>query len=206
MSAHSLRDRFAEARITATDLQTLDDLGPGGIIYACTRSGEYALTHTRYQPWDRSPVIIYGHGDLHRDLTPTYKGDRQALAQALTTQARDEIETWTRQAVSTPRLVGALRRDMRRHGMPVNHRPEHGRTEDGGRWTEDGVAWAHDARITFTLTYTQRHWQSLLIRLEMYDRGHYVASWAERVTTSSGTPACVREAPERIRRHLALHD
>ncbi|MGW5878805.1 hypothetical protein ACWFMI_19885 [Nocardiopsis terrae] len=206
MSATSLRDRFDGAQITATDLQTLDAHGPGGIIYACTRSGEYALTHTRYQPWDRSPVIVYGHGDLHRDLTRHHAGNWQDLARALTTQARDEIENWTRQAVLTPHLVGALRRDMRRHGMPLTFRPEHGRTEDGGHWTEDGFACAHHPRITFNLTYIQRHWQSLLIRLEMYDRGHYVAGWPERVTTSSGTPACVREAPERIRHHLALHD
>lgn len=205
MSA-SLRDRFAEARITATHLEALEAYGPGGIIYACTRSGRYAVTHTRYQPWVNSPVIIYGHGDLLREHPCHNEETREILASSLTGQALAEIETWTRHAVMTPHLVGALRRDMRRHGMPLTARPAHGRTEDGGYWIEDGFAWAHDTRITFTMTYEQRHFDSLLIRLEMYDRGRPVTWWHQRVTKTSGTPACVREAPARIRRHLALND
>ncbi|GAA1115369.1 hypothetical protein NE857_26080 [Nocardiopsis exhalans] len=205
MSATALRDYFDGARITVSDLEDLDRTGPGGIIYACTRTGEYALTHTRYQTWGRSPVIIYGHGDLHHDLTH-HKGDWQNLARDLTGQARDQIENWTRHAVLTPHLVGALRRDMRAHGMALNHRPEHGRTEDGGHWIEDGFASTHHPRITFQMTYIQRHRDSLLISLAMYDRGRYVTCWPERTTVTSGVPFCVREAPDRIRRHLDLHD
>lgn len=204
MSATSLRDRFDGAQITVTHLEELDAYGPGGIIYACTRSGEYALTHTRYQSWTQSPVIIYGHGDLQRDLTRQDDRHRDALARALTDQARNQIENWTRQAVLTPHLVGALRRDMRGHGMALTCRPEHGRTEDSGRWIEDGFAWTHDLRITLAMTYVQRHVDSLMIRLEMYDRGHYVRCWTERTTVTSGTPVCVREAPARIRHHLNL--
>lgn len=205
MSATALRDRFDGAQITVADLKELDQIGPGGIICAQPWEGEYAVTHTRYQAWDRSPVIIYGHGDLHHDLAHHYDGSWEGVAEALTDQAWDQIEGWTHHAFRTPRLVGALRRDMRLHGMPLTARPKFGRTEDSGRWIEDGFAMLHDPRITFRMTYVQRHRDSLMIRLEMHDRGRYVACWPERVTTASGVPICVREAPGRARHHLELH-
>lgn len=203
-----MRERFDGAQITAADLKELDRYGPGGVIYAGTHSGEYGLTHTRrILACGRSPVIIYGHGDLRYDLTRHYDGNWDALAEALTARAGDEIETWVVRTLQTPRLVTALRRDARRHHLYLNGRPQHSWTEDGALRIDDRLAYTREpGGITFTMTYVQRHTDSLMVALAMYDQGHYVATWPDRVTTSSGTPSCLREAPVRVGRRLDLRN
>ena len=190
--------------ITVPMLLELDRGGPGTLITAHGAMAPYRVRRAHEVDMHfRGLVIAYGHGDLRQDLHE-HAGDWERIARTATRAAARDHHRLFFQAPS--QLARALREDMDRYGLYLDYRPEVSLTEDGARHLDDHFTWAEDTRITFTMTYIQRHRDSLMIRLAMYDRGHYVTCWPERATTSSGTPACVREAPARIRHHLDLRD
>lgn len=188
--------------ITAPMLHTLAAHGPGTLITAYGALAPYQVRPTREVDLNTLGLVIaYGHGDLRQDLH-RHQGDWERIAIAATQAAAREHHRLFFQPPSP--LGRALREDLHRHGMLLDRRPEVSRTEDGARRLDDHLTWAQNPRITLTLSTFQRHRDSLMIRLEMYDHDHYVRCWPERTTVTSGTPACVREAPARIQRHLDL--
>ncbi|GAA1463151.1 hypothetical protein NE857_03455 [Nocardiopsis exhalans] len=197
MTAH-----WPQHTITVPMLTHLHEGGPGTLItaqggmapYRVQRPGEVDLN----TPW---LIIAYGHGDLRLDLIEHDDWDRVA-ARATRTAAKAHHRLFFQ---PPPPLARAVRRDLTRHGLVLDHRPEASRTEDDGYRWDDHLTWADNPRLTFTMTYIQRHRDSLLINLAMYDRDRYVTSWPERITTTSGVPFCVREAPDRARRRLELY-
>lgn len=188
--------------ITVPMLTDLHESGPATLITAHGALAPYRVQRTREVDLNTPGLVIaYGHGDLRRDLLE-HDGDWDRVAEAAISAAGKAHHGLFFQRPGS--LVRALRLDLHRHGLLLDQRPEASRTEDGGYRWDDHLTWAHDPRLTFTMTYVQRHQESLMIRLEMYDHDHYVTSWPERTTVTSGTPACVREAPARIQRHLDL--
>ncbi|NYH51320.1 hypothetical protein HNR06_000909 [Nocardiopsis arvandica] len=202
MSDTPMRDRFSHDEITVALLKELDRYGPGGLIFANRSEDRYDTTHARSVDWTRPKVVIYGRGDLAHDLD-FYDGDWQEIAAGLTGNAHDEIDRWTEQTMATSALVRTLREDMRCHGMYLDHRPRYGLTDDGGIRTDDTFALRGEPRITFTACCVQHRPASLLASLDMYDQGHFVTTWTQRVTHTA-PPRFVREAPLRAQLYLDL--
>lgn len=183
-------------------LTDLHESGPATLITAHGALASYRVQRTREVDLNTPGLVIaYGHDDLRLDLIE-HDGDWDRVAAAATSAAAKAHHRLFFQPPS--RLARAVRRDLHRHGLLLDCRPEASRTEDGAYRWDDYLTWEHDPRLSFTMTYVQRHRDSLLISLAMYDRDYYVTCWPERTTATSGTPACVREAPARIQRHLDL--
>lgn len=197
------RDRFASEEVTVALLKELDRYGPGGLVFANRSEGCYDTTHARSVDWNRTKVVIYGHGDLTHDLA-FYKGNWEEIAAGLTSNAHDDLGQWADQTRATSALVRTLREDMRCHGMYLNRRPRYALTDDGGIRTDDTFALRGEPRITFTACCIQRRPDSVLVTLAMYDQDHLVTSWPERLTRGGGVPRIVREAPTRAQSHLDL--
>lgn len=198
----TMRDRFADEEVTVNMLRDLDRTGPGGLITANLHQDSYEVTHARLVDL-RSPsrVIVYGHGDLDRDLHH-YAGHWARTATHLNSALDEHLEAWTNQSLCTSPLVRTLREDMRCHGMDITRRPKFFWTEDGALRTDDTFTLRKNPRITFTLCCVQRHPDSLLTYLAMYDQGRFASSWPSRITRNGGVPLTVREAPTRAELYL----
>lgn len=62
-----LAQHLADQHITRDLLQSLAELGPGGLIIANEPAGEFRLTHHRYLRPAPRENIVYGYGDLTHD-------------------------------------------------------------------------------------------------------------------------------------------
>jgi hypothetical protein len=177
--------------------------GPGGLIVADGPQGPFEVTRSREVDLGcPSQVIVYGHGDLVHDLACGENVWDQVAGQ-VTDTAYTHLYRWFH--YSAGRMVRTLRENMRSHGMDLTHRPVVDATEDGAKQVEDVYALRGEPRITFNACCVQRHRDSLLVSLAMYDQGRFVTSWPERLVRDGGTLRIVAQAPSRASRYLELH-
>lgn len=173
--------------VTPQMLQTLHEIGPGGLIIAEDRTSPFTVTSSRDIDL-RCPdqIIIYGHGDLTHDLAGDHDGWDQ-VAGEVTDSARTNLDHWA--AHNTDPLVGSLREAMRTHRMDLTHRPVIDRTEEWRKLTQDTYVLRSHPHITLGASCVRMCRRSLLVSPTLFDRGRPAASWGQHTLTDRKTTA-----------------
>ncbi|SIO89581.1 hypothetical protein [Nocardiopsis sp. JB363] len=171
----SLAQRLADQHITTDLLQQLASTGPGALIIANRKAGEYRLTHHRYLRPTQGETVVYAYGDLTHDwdtallISPHDPWDH--ITQAANTLAHTCLEWQPWEPITSTRrhFQGQLRQAMFEQGFLLLRRPMF--TDRGGMHRLDDT-YLDTTRPEITIT--------IAVPYPEPDRGSPIITWCTR--------------------------
>ncbi|MCY9785168.1 hypothetical protein KIK06_14885 [Nocardiopsis sp. EMB25] len=200
-------DWFAYTQVTDRMVRTLEKIGPGGVIIADALDREFRTVHSRrVDPADRTRFIVYGHGDLVRELplfTEEFADQAwEYLVPAIDETSRDCLDEWLHQAAYIHRTAVRLRQEMNARGFDLNGRTRYSTVAQRRAFTDHYADRAHP-RLTVTVKVPYAHPRGALSLVRVYDQGHHATGWPRHISNPLMTePAAhqVREAVDTYQR------